>query len=217
MTAVGIAPQRAAGARRWSPAEREGRRRGAGALALLAGLAVPLPFLLAPADRRPPQPPVATVTLLRLLPPSPPVAVPAPARVPAPAPAVAASPPSVPATPPAVRPPPDRSITWQPPAAPAEADQSSAPRTEPERQTAAPPSSGTAPTLRLDDTVMRIAARDALLQREDPAFVGSEALSPSERLGREIERNTRPDCLRPGESLLSLPRVLFEALTDRCN
>lgn len=202
----------------WILPEGADRRRRAAALALLAGLALPLSFLLSPEGPTVSPPTSATVTLLRLLPPSKGVES---------TPSTRAAPPPPAATGQRVPRPEAGALRWveapvtaAAPAEPSASEEAEATTAVPETHGSVPSAAGTpqapGPLLRLDEQALRQAARDALRQRSTPGDIEREPMDASSRLGREIERTAKPDCVRPGDSLLSLPRVLLDALTDRC-
>jgi hypothetical protein len=194
------------------------RRRVAAALGLLAGLTLPLSFLLSPEGQQALPPPSATVTLLRLLPP--------PKDIES-VPLTRAPPPSPVGTRQRVLRSQERAlhgseapVTPAAPADPSAAETAKAAEAVLEAHGPMPSVAGTpqppGPLLRLDGHAMRQAARDALHQRSAPGYIERESMDASSRLGREIERTAKADCVRPGDSLLSLPRLLLDALKDRC-
>lgn len=223
--------------RGWVPADATGRRQAAMVMALLVSALLPLPFLIPQSqDPAASAPGAERVTLLRLLPLAPttddappPLTTATPAAAtsgavqragearPAPRPAVghAITLPMAPGiTRPGVGPTVDAPST-----AP---DIGGDPAPSPQAASPAPssaPSASQAPVLRLDDTVMRIAAREALhpLRSGDgPRLIEPEAFSAADRLGKEVADAAKPDCIQPGDSLLALPLVLLAVITDRC-
>jgi hypothetical protein len=195
-------------------------------MALLVSALLPLPLLLPHGPDLAPAPAEGErVTVLRLLPLAARPAPSAPTTAPAPAaldrrPSATESPVSA-SRPRAVQPDAVQSISAPRTAstpAPAGVETVRAPG-EGDSPTPAAPAAPAVPTLRLDDTVIRIAAREALNPLRGgagPRLVEPEALSAAERLGREVAEAGKPDCVRPGGSLLSLPLVLFELVSDRC-
>ena len=78
--------------------------------------------------------------------------------------------------------------------------------------------------LRLDDQVLRAAARYSISRTRELAEASGQTLgsgepaSAQERLSQAAARSAKPDCLGPnaGGSLLTLPLIAFEAATGQC-
>jgi len=88
---------------------------------------------------------------------------------------------------------------------------------------AAPPPAASAP-LRLDEAVLRAAARYSISQARQLAEASGqqlgagEPLSAQDRLARAAASSAKPDCVasNAGGSLLTIPFIAYDALTGHC-
>lgn len=84
----------------------------------------------------------------------------------------------------------------------------------------APAGPGAAP-LRLDPEVLRKAYRASKsavhqMGESSDTYLGEPAVSREEQLARAVARTEKPDCLRPGGSLLSALVIAYELLREQC-
>jgi hypothetical protein len=195
----------------WSGARR--RRRWLPVLLVVAGLHLVLLLLAQRAMRSPPARPVpaqAPLVLVWVQPPPPAPAAPPPQPPPAPKAARRSTQPSISAEPAAVQ--------ATAPASAAIAASTAPPATQ---ATASAPAGGL-----LDTEASRRAIREAARQRST-AEMGAQAtgerapVSDQDRMGQEIARGARGDCLKgeyagSGMGLLSLPFWLIAELREKC-
>jgi hypothetical protein len=85
---------------------------------------------------------------------------------------------------------------------------------------ASPVPAASAP-LQLDPEVLREAYRASKsavrqLGESSGTYLGEPAVSREEQLARAVARTEKPDCLRPGGSLLSVFVVAYELLREQC-
>lgn len=84
-----------------------------------------------------------------------------------------------------------------------------------------PPRIASAP-LRLDASVIRAAVHSGKSQvmrlaETSGAYFGDDPVSQTDKLGSAVARTAKPDCIRPGGSLLSIFVIAYEVARSKCS